>query len=712
MNMGPQHPSAHGVFRAILTLEGETVVAVDAVIGYLHRCHEKLAETLTYVQYPSIASKTDYVSAMTAELTYVSAVEKVGKIDVPRRAQYLRVLAAELQRVASHCLWLGTWCMDMGGALGGGATVFLYAIRERELILDLFEALTGARLLYGFHQVGGVRYDLPAGWTEQCRQTLNLIEQRLREYEAMLEDNPFFLVRTQGVGVISRELALDVGVCGPLIRGSGIDYDVRRAEPYSSYGEFTFKVPVETAGDCYARYRVRMVEFRESIAIARQALDGLPEGPISSRPGVKSVGQVRVPKGEGYARVEGARGELGCYLVADGGAKPYRLKWRGASFCNLAVLPHIIPGHKIADVVAIMGSVDPVFGESRQPAGERRPSIRPLRWLSVVPPILYHAIAAFVVLNVVIGLVTYVTLLERKFAARMQSRIGPYYVGWPHGWLQPIADALKLMMKEDIVPNQADRWVYNLAPLVFLVPCMLIFATIPFAPGLGVADLNIGVLFFLAVSSLEIVGLFMGGWGSHNKYALLSAMRAVNQIISYDLPFVFVALIPVVLAGSLQMSAIVAAQSGLFGWFVFYPVLGQLAFVAFLVATLAAENRVPFDILEAESELVAGFRVEYSGMKFALIQLAEYAHMIGTSFLGALLFLGGWLGPGPEWLGPLWFLLKAMFVFLVVTWVRWSFVRIRVDQILAISWKLLLPISLVLLLATAFVVAYRSAGVA
>jgi NADH-quinone oxidoreductase subunit D len=363
MNMGPQHPSAHGVFRAILTLEGETVVAVDAVIGYLHRCHEKLAETLTYVQYPSIASKTDYVSAMTAELTYVSAVEKVGKIDVPRRAQHLRVLVAELQRIASHCLWLGTWCMDMGGALGGGATIFLYAIRERELILDLFESLTGARLLYGFHQVGGVRYDLPAGWAEQCRQTLKVIEQRIGEYEAMLEGNPFFLVRTQGVGVISRELALDVGVCGPLIRGSGVDYDVRRAEPYSSYQEFDFKVPVETAGDCFARYRVRMVEFRESIKIARQVLDGLPEGPISSRPGVKSVGQVRVPKGEGYARVEGARGELGCYLVADGGAKPYRLKWRGASFCNLSVLPHIIPGHKIADVVAIMGSVDPVFGE-------------------------------------------------------------------------------------------------------------------------------------------------------------------------------------------------------------------------------------------------------------------------------------------------------------------------------------------------------------
>jgi len=325
-----------------------------------------------------------------------------------------------------------------------------------------------------------------------------------------------------------------------------------------------------------------------------------------------------------------------------------------------------------------------------------------------LPTVAQHALEAFVVLNAVILMVTYVTLLERKFAARMQSRIGPYYVGRPHGWLQPIADALKLMIKEDIVPAAADRGVYNLAPVVFLVPCMLIFATIPFAPALGVADLGIGVLFFLAVSSLEIVGLFMGGWGSNNKYALLSAMRAVNQIISYDLPFVFAALVPVVLAGSLQMSVIVAAQQGL--WFAFYPVIGQLAFLAYLVATLAAENRVPFDILEAESELVAGFRVEYSGMKFALIQLGEYAHMLGTSFLGALLFLGGWLGPGPAWLGPLWFLGKALLVFLVVTWVRWSFVRIRVDQILAISWKLLLPATLVLLLATGLVVATRGAG--
>jgi NADH-quinone oxidoreductase subunit D len=363
MNMGPQHPSAHGVFRAILGLQGETVVDVDAVIGYLHRCHEKLSETLTYAQYPSIASKTDYVAAMTSEFAYVLAAEEIGKFDVPKRAQYLRVIVAELQRIASHLLWLGTWCMDMGGALGGGATIFLYCIREREDILDLFESLVGARLLYGFFQVGGIRYDIPDGWAEQCRSTIDRINSRIDEYEQMLEDNAFFLARTQGVGVVSRELAQDVGISGPLLRGSGVNYDIRRNAPYSSYQDFDFRVPVETKGDCYARYRVRMAEFRQAIAIVRQALDKLPAGPISSRPALKSVAQIRIPKGEAYARVEGPRGEVGTYMISDGSAKPYRMKWRGASFSNLAILPHIIPGHKVADVVAIMGSVDPVFGE-------------------------------------------------------------------------------------------------------------------------------------------------------------------------------------------------------------------------------------------------------------------------------------------------------------------------------------------------------------
>jgi NADH-quinone oxidoreductase subunit H len=327
--------------------------------------------------------------------------------------------------------------------------------------------------------------------------------------------------------------------------------------------------------------------------------------------------------------------------------------------------------------------------------------------MSPLPPAAVGAIAGVSVLLGVIGLVTYVTLLERKFAARMQSRIGPYRVG-PHGLLQPIADAIKLMIKEDLVPREADKTVFSLAPVIFLIPCLLIFATIPFAPGLGVADLNIGILFFLAVSSMEIVGLFMAGWSSNNKYALLSAMRAVNQIISYDLPFLMAALIPVILAGSLKLGDIAAAQEGM--WFIAYPVLGQLGFLAYIVASVAAENRVPFDILEAESELVAGFRVEYSGMKFALIQLGEYAHVLGTSFLGALLFLGAWAGPGPEWLGPVWFILKALLIFLLITWIRWSFIRIRVDQILQISWKLLWPVSVILVIATAITVVVRSSN--
>jgi NADH-quinone oxidoreductase subunit H len=310
-----------------------------------------------------------------------------------------------------------------------------------------------------------------------------------------------------------------------------------------------------------------------------------------------------------------------------------------------------------------------------------------------------------VLLGALTGVVAYVTLLERKFAARMQSRIGPYRVG-PRGLLQPIADGVKLLLKEDLIPETADRPVFNLAPVVFLVPCLLIFGAMPFAPGIGVSDLESGVLIFLAISSLEIVGLFMAGWGSNNKYALLSAMRAVNQIISYDLPFIMSALVPVMLAGSLRLSEIAAAQAHL--WFIAYPVIGQLAFLFFIITAVAAENRVPFDILEAESELVAGFRVEYSGMKFALIQLAEYAHVLGTAFLGAALFLGAWAGPGPLWLGPLWFLLKALAIFLVITWIRWSFVRIRVDQILRVSWKLMLPASLLLLLATAATIVWRT----
>jgi NADH-quinone oxidoreductase subunit H len=322
-----------------------------------------------------------------------------------------------------------------------------------------------------------------------------------------------------------------------------------------------------------------------------------------------------------------------------------------------------------------------------------------------VADLVWTALPPFLLLNALVIFVAYLTLLERKFAARVQSRVGPYRVGRPHGWLQPIADGLKLFLKEDIVPAAADRWVYNLAPIVFLVPAFLMYAAIPFAPRLMLADLEIGILFVLAVSSLEVVGLFMCGWGSNNKYALLSAMRAVNQIISYEVPFILVALVPVVLTGSMRLGAIVDAQAGL--WFVAYPVLGQVAFVTFVVVALASENRIPFDIVEAESELVAGFRVEYSGMKFALIQLAEFTHLFGVACLGTLLFLGGWRGPWPETFGPVWFIGKSVVLLLLIIWVRWSFIRIRVDQILALSWKIFLPASLGLLVAAGLVVVLR-----
>ena len=284
---------------------------------------------------------------------------------MPKRAQYLRVITAELQRVASHLLWLGTWCMDMGGALGGGATIFLYCIRERELILDLFESLVGARLLYGFYpgRRRPLRHPGRMGATRAARRS-TVIEQRIGEYERMLEDNPFFLARAQGVGVISRELAEDVGIAGPLLRGSGVEL---RPPPRRAV-LVVRGLPVHRAGRDRGRLLRALPRADGRSSASRSGSSGrrstgCPRARSRRGPALKSVAQIRIPKGEAYARVEGPRGEVGCYLIADGSAKPYRMKWRGASFSNLAVLPHIIPGHKVADVVAIMGSVDPVFGE-------------------------------------------------------------------------------------------------------------------------------------------------------------------------------------------------------------------------------------------------------------------------------------------------------------------------------------------------------------
>lgn len=363
LNMGPQHPSTHGVLRLHLILSGEIVKKVTPYVGYLHRGVEKLAENLTYIQFIPIMDRNDYLAPMHNELAYVLALEKLAGIEVPKKAQYLRVFTSELQRISSHLVWLGTFGLDLGGALGGGSTLFLYTFRERETILDFIEELTGSRFHPHFNQIGGVRYDLPPGLDRRVMAFMDKLETRIDEYEEMFEGNAVFIERSKGVGVISKELAMSVGVSGPVIRGSGIPYDVRKHEPYCSFEEFDFEIPIGENGDVYDRFKVRINEMRQSIRIIRQALEGMPDGPIASRMPVKVAAAFKPPKGEAYAHVESARGDLGVYVVSDGSPKPYRLKIRAPSFSNLAVLPHILPGHKIADIVSILGSLDPVFGD-------------------------------------------------------------------------------------------------------------------------------------------------------------------------------------------------------------------------------------------------------------------------------------------------------------------------------------------------------------
>ncbi len=363
INMGPQHPSTHGVFRLELHLRGETVVKVTPHIGYLHRGVEKLSETLEYDMLPPIYERDDYLSPTANSLAFVLAVEKLTGIEVPRRANYLRVITAELQRLASHLVWLGTFGLDLGGSLGGGSTLFLYCFRERERIMDLMEALTGTRFHTNMNQIGGVRYDVYDGFDRDVVKTLDYLEKRISEYKEMLENNPIFLERTKDVGIVPQELAKEVGASGPVLRASGVAYDIRKNKPYSAYQEFNFQVPVGTKGDAYDRYTVRLKEMKESLSIVRQSLGGLPEGPIHSRKPVKTPSLFKPPKGEAYAAVESPRGELGVFLVSDGSSKPYRVKVRSPSFSNIAIIPHILPGHLVADTVTILGSLDPVFGD-------------------------------------------------------------------------------------------------------------------------------------------------------------------------------------------------------------------------------------------------------------------------------------------------------------------------------------------------------------
>jgi NADH-quinone oxidoreductase subunit D len=355
INMGPQHPSTHGVLRVVLRLDGETVVDCDVVIGYLHRGIEKLSENRNYTQIILLTDRMDYVAAATNNVGYCQTIEKLMAIEVPRRARYLRTVLCELQRIASHCLWLGTHAMDIGAM-----TVFLYAFRERELILDLFEEFCGARLTYNSMRIGGLPLDIPIGWDKKVLEFCNILMEKVEEYETLLTHNRIWLERTKNVGVVTADDAIAIGLSGPPLRGSGVVRDIRKDEPYAAYDEMSFEVPIGTTGDTYDRYLVRLEEFRQSVRIIRQALEGLPDGPIVGK--VPRV--IKPPAGETYHAIESPKGELGYFVVSDGkSTNPYRFRVRPPSFCNLQALRQMVRGHLVADVVALIGSIDVVLGE-------------------------------------------------------------------------------------------------------------------------------------------------------------------------------------------------------------------------------------------------------------------------------------------------------------------------------------------------------------
>ena len=366
INMGPQHPSTHGVMRIKLFLDGEVIIKAIPYPGYLHRGVEKLCEKLTFVQIVPIVDKHDYVSPMTNEQAIVVALERTNGVEVPRRARYLRTLLAELTRIGSHLLWLGTFTLDIGGTIGGGASMMMYTFRERELILDCFEMLTGSRFHYNTHTVGGNRHEIPDGWVAKVKSITATMKLRIPEYEQLCLGNAIFNMRTQGVGVLSSEVAQELGLSGPNLRASGIDLDLRRDQPFHAYDEIDVQVAVAQTGDCYARYVVRIAEMYESIRIIESIVDSIPEGPLTSQRPVKSLTAVKVKAGCHYHAIETPRGELGTYIIGGGdnkSASPYRLKIVPPSLHAMAALPYALIGHTVSDVVAILGSLDPILGE-------------------------------------------------------------------------------------------------------------------------------------------------------------------------------------------------------------------------------------------------------------------------------------------------------------------------------------------------------------
>jgi NADH-quinone oxidoreductase subunit D len=357
LSLGPHHPSTHGVFRMDVVLDGERVVKLKPVFGYLHRNHEKIAESASYLGSMPYTDRLDYIGSLTNNWAYALAVEKLAGIQVPERAEYIRVITAELTRLQNHASTIGFLTQEMGAS----GSPLMYSFREREKILDLFESLTGSRMMCNYMRFGGCRVDLPAGWLEQTRKVVAEFPRFLDEFERLLAGNEILLARTQGVGVLSRELAIQGGVTGPILRASGVNYDIRKVDKYGIYDRFDFRVPIGEHGDVYDRYMVRMLEMRESLKILGQALRDIPEGPIMDTK--TKIRGFRPKAGEAYGRIESPKGELGFFLISDGSSNPYRYRVRPPSLINLTVLEDMCLGSNVSDTIVIFGTIDIVLGE-------------------------------------------------------------------------------------------------------------------------------------------------------------------------------------------------------------------------------------------------------------------------------------------------------------------------------------------------------------
>jgi NADH-quinone oxidoreductase subunit D len=379
INMGPQHPATHGVLRLVLELDGEDVVAAYPHVGYLHRGFEKLGEHKTYHQFVAYTDRLDYLAPLSNNVAYTTAVEKLMGIEITPRNKYIRTICCEVARISSHLLSIGTYSLDLGAA-----SIFFHTFQQREILYNLIEALAGTRMTTSYTRIGSLARDLPQGWTDQLLEALKGIEKVVDEGEKLLSKNPIWVQRTEKIGVISKEMAIQYGVTGPNLRASGIEYDIRKDHPYLAYGEVEFDVPVGSTGDAYDRYMVRMMEMRESVKILRQAVQQLPSGSIHSDvPGVVLPSKDRVysnmeelihhfkiigsgfspPVGDVYSSIEAPKGELGFYVISNGGPRAWRMRIKSPSFINLQMLGELLPGHKVSDVVSIIGSLDPVMGE-------------------------------------------------------------------------------------------------------------------------------------------------------------------------------------------------------------------------------------------------------------------------------------------------------------------------------------------------------------